>query len=241
MTPETHQDASSAAVAREAGTVVNVPRLVVAVPPDPGSAAHGGLRRLPISSLIEIFYGLAIASGIQHVAELLQQKRTSVTEVVVTGVGAAAVAIGDWAIYNLFIAGLPYRRVTRIVADMLVIVTIFFLFEAIGSRNAYVGGMFAYFALGSSYHLLLRREHAVSQTADDMCIVQATLAMCLFVTLMWLRSTGLSGHVPVFVIDLTAGIGVVWSAINLRLVDRHLRVGEIANGERRGNGAAAGT
>lgn len=184
-------------------------------------------HRLPISSLIEIFYGLAIASGIEHLAGLLTGPTPSrpIAESVILGLGAIAVAVGDWAVYNLFIARLEYRRVARILGDMFVIITIFFIFETIEHPFGYMVSIFAYLTLGSSYHYLFWCEYKslVTRQANLMCGMQATLAMILGVAISVTCIQHRVSSVPPAVLYLAAALGMVWSVVNLVLVDRHLR------------------
>src|SRR5688500_15929675 len=102
------------------------------------------------ATLVEIFYGLAIGSGIEHVGErLFGGERVAIRILLPLSLGAFAAAIGDWLVYYKSIAPHPYRRVGRLLLDIVIVTTIFFLFKAAESPLAYVCLMTGYFFLGT--------------------------------------------------------------------------------------------
>lgn len=109
-----------------------------------------------LSTLFEIFYGLAIASGIQQVApQIVQKPLNSIEqwELLWCFVIAISIAVGDWITY--YINEYEYRYPIRIVIDILFTILIFFLFPAANLPHTFLLILVLYFGLSAFYPYFL--------------------------------------------------------------------------------------
>jgi hypothetical protein len=112
-----------------------------------------------IALLIELFYGLAITEGLaKALPDLLLE--FSLLKFSFTA-AALFIGLGDWLAYHLIIAPTPYRKLLRLVLDMLFPILIFFIFAATGHPGLDTAAVAVYFAMALLYGFIFRRERPV--------------------------------------------------------------------------------
>lgn len=179
--------------------------------------------RFRIGTLIEIFYGLAIASGIEHAASTLFRGPVPVDWVsfLLLSIAAFDVAIGDWMIYHLIIVKHEYKNVFRLILDIFFPTLIFALFQSATRINLYLFLYLIYFGLVICYVLLLKKEKWRPKKWLSIFLWIASPSI-LVVWLIRLIYPTCSGAMWVALI-LVIAVGIAYFVLNLLEANKELQ------------------
>lgn len=184
------------------------------------NVSPGAVKAISPTTLVEVFYGLAIGSGIEHVGErLFGHDAVDLWLVVPLSIGAFAVAIGDWLIYYAVISENRYKGVARLVFDILIVTTIFVVFEATESATAFVWTLTVYFVFGTLYYLVLQGEVPLDPESRWLFVAQFLASLLA----LGLGCAILLGVPAASAAYIAAVLGVIWGVVNLRSVSKAFR------------------
>lgn len=176
---------------------------------------------LGIGPLVELFYSLAIVSGLEYIFGLFFDPSAKGIELMIcASVGALFLSLGDWAVFHLFVSPHKYKSIIRVVFDLLIVIVIFITFRTINNPFIFSIAITLYFTFGVIYHFLLLKEHLLVETADRITILQGTLA--LFSVVLTVGHL-LDSRISDLLLIGSSILGAVWGIANLFLANKVLQ------------------
>ncbi len=124
-----------------------------------------------IRALIILFYGLAIATGLEYsIPKILPESGDykNFTQLFPFVFLSLAIALSDWVMYFTLAAQNKYKNIARVVLDILFPIFIYFLFVLISNVELYIIFFTLYFFLSIIYLLLLKAD---KETANPPKII----------------------------------------------------------------------
>lgn len=151
---------------------------------------------IPYDSLISIFYGLALSSGIPKAIEMYSTSTPKMY--LLFALSTFLIGICDWFIYIISTQDMPYRNLIRIVMDVTFPIGIYAMFSQINHPYHYLIIMFLYFLFALVYAIVLKLE---GQKGKCLIFTSIIPIICLLAYYYsdWFKSRDYGSYVIVYI------------------------------------------
>lgn len=179
------------------------------------------LHPLGIGPLIELFYSLAIVSGLEFIFNLLFDPSSKKMGLLIcASLGALSLSLGDWAVFHLFVSPHRYKRIIRVLIDLSIVVAIFVSFRTINNPLVFAIAMSLYFILGVIYHFLLINENIIDFTLNKIAFLQGALAI---LSISIIIAHLLYKNISDLLLIGSSLLGMLWGIANLNVANSFLK------------------
>lgn len=176
--------------------------------------------------LIDLFYGLALATGLEYtIPKLVNPKPNEPPVLLALVILALIMGLSDWVIYHVIVVEKKYEGVVRLLLDICFPILIFVLFALSDSLPGFLVCFVVYCALTLLYSYLFQRPNGKRHTMPK----RIWIPMVIYFTIGIVAEISLEkGCLDCFTTEeisrtLTLFVGVPWFWCNFSLVQTRLK------------------